>query len=98
MLTCLAKEQNPTENERLVVVTFEGRVGLLCLSKDCSMSDAIQQMQNMFGIENKSTLTNLGCTCQSSETIRGASKISQIRFDKRPRGPKAPKVIRLELS
>ena len=94
----LASQRNSTDNKRLVVVTFEGRVALLCLNADCPMSDAIRQMQNMFGIENKSTLTNLGCTCQSSDHIRGASKISQIRFDKRPRGPKAPKVIRLELS
>ena len=59
------------------------------------MSDAMEQMKNMFGIANKSTLENRGCISQTSEIIRGASKISQIKFDQRPKGPK---VIRLELS
>ena len=55
----------------------------------------MEQMKNMFGIANKSTLENRGCISQTSEIIRGASKISQIKFDQRPKGPK---VIRLELS
>ena len=91
----LASQRNATDNKRLVVVTFEGRVALLCLNADCSMSDAIEQMQKMFGIENISTLTNLGCICQSSDIIRKADRISQIKFDQRSRGPK---VIRLKLS
>jgi len=91
----VARQHNANENERLVVVTFEGQVGYLCLNADCSMSDAIAQMQNMFGITNKSTLVNLGCISQTSDIIKGASKISQIRSDQRPNGPK---VIRLELS
>ena len=95
----VARQHNANENERLVVVTFEGQVGYLCLNADCSMSDAIAQMQNMFGIENKSTadltLVNLGCISQTSEIIKGACKISQIRSDQCPKGPK---VIRLQLS
>ena len=87
--------QTKSEDDRLIVVTFEGRVGLLCLNGDCPMSDAIKQMQNLFGIANKSTLVNRGCISQTSEIIKGASKISQIKFDQRPKGPK---VIRLELS
>ena len=94
----LASKRNATENNRLIVVTFEGQVGLVCLDADCSMSDAIAEMQKMFGLTNKSTLANRGCISQSSEIIKGASKISQIKFDQRPKGPKAPKVIRLELS
>ena len=91
----IARQHNATENERLVVVTFEGQVGYLCLNADCPMSDAIAQMQNMFGIANKSTLVNLGCVSQSSEDIGSADRICQIKSDQRPNGPK---VIRLELS
>ena len=94
-MLCVARQHNANENERLVVVTFEGQVGYLCLNADCSMTDAIAQMQNMFGITNKSNLVNLGCIDQTSEIIKGASKISQIRPDQRRNGPK---VIRLELS
>ena len=94
MLLCPAKQHNPTETERLVVVTFQGQVGLLCLNADCSMSDAIAQMQQLFGVASNFTLENRGCLSQTSEIIRGASKISQIKFDQRPKGPK---VIRLEL-
>ena len=91
----VARQHNANENERLVVVKFEDQVGLLCLNEDCSMSEAIAKMQNMFGIANKSTLVNLGYINQTSEIIKGASKISQIRPDQRRNGPK---VIRLELS
>ena len=84
-----------SQDDRVIVVTFEGRVGLLCLNADCSMTDAIEKMQNMFGISNKFTLENRGCISQTSEIIRGASKISQIKSDQCPKGPK---VIRLELS
>ena len=61
------------------------------------MSDAIEQMKNMFGIANKCTIENRGCLCQTHEIIVGADKISQIRFciDQRPKGLD---VIRLELS
>ena len=59
------------------------------------MSDAIEQMKNMFGIANKCTIENRGCISQTSDIIEGASKISQIKFDQHPKGPK---VIRLELS
>ena len=91
----VARQHNATENERLVVVTFEGQVGYLCLNADYPMTDAVAKMQKMFGITNKTTLVNLGCISQTSDIIKGASKISQIRSDQRPNGPK---FIRLELS
>ena len=59
------------------------------------MSDAIKQMNNIFGIANKCTIENRGCICQTNQIIKGATEISQIKFDRRPKGPK---VIRLELS
>ena len=91
----VARQFNSIENDRLVVVSFKRHVGLLCLNANCSISHAIEQMQNMFEIANKSTqtLVNLGCMSQSSEIIKEADKISQIKFDRFP----GPKVIRLAL-
>ena len=61
------------------------------------MSDAIEQMKNLFGIANKCTIENLGYTDQTNEIIVGADKISKIKFcvDQLRKGLK---VIRLELS
>lgn len=91
----VARQFKSNENDRLVVVSFERHVGLLCLNADCSISDAIEQMQKMFEITNKSTktLVNRGCMFQSSEIIKEADKISQIKFDRF----NGPKVIRLAL-
>ena len=91
----VARQYNATENDRLIVVSFQNHVGLLSLNADCLISDAIVQMQKMFGITNKftQTLVNLGCISQSSEIIKAAKKISQIKFDR----SNGPKVIRLAL-
>ena len=70
------------------------RVGLLRLDENCSMSEAVEKMQKMFGIADKFTVENRGCDSQTSEIIKGASKISNIKFDQYPKGLK---VIRLEL-
>ena len=71
------------------------QVGLLRLDENCSIDDAVEKMQKMFGIAGDCTLENRGCTGQTIEMIKGASKISQIKFDQYPKGVK---VIRLQLN
>ena len=71
------------------------RVGLIRLDENCSIDDAVEQMQKMFGIAEKFTLENLGCISQTTEVIKRASRISNIKFDQYPKGLK---VIRLELA
>ena len=97
----LARQRNGEINkdQRLVVVTYEDRVALLCLQADCLMVDTIEKMKRMFGIDNTSTLLNLGCISQNSAIIGEATKLLQIRSDQHPkaRGFEG-RLIRLKLS
>ena len=90
----VAEKEAKKENERLIIIMHKERVGLLRLDENCSMIDAVEKMQKMFGIADESTLENRGCDSQTTDIIKGASKISQIKFDQYPKGLK---VIRLEL-
>ena len=70
------------------------RAGLIRLDENCSIDDAVEKLQKMFGIEDKSTLENRGCISQTSDQIKGICKIAHIYSDQFSKGQK---VIRLEL-
>ena len=91
----VARQENKKENERLVIIMHKERVGLIRLDENCSISDATEKMQKMFGIAEKCTVENRGCICQTTEIIKRASRISDIKYDQYPKGLK---VIRLELA
>ena len=50
------------------------RVRLIRLDENCSIDDAVEQVQKMFGIADKSTLENRGCISQTSDRIKGLCK------------------------
>ena len=91
----VAGQETKKENERLVIIMHKEQVGLLRLDDNCSISNATEKMQKMFGIAEKSTLENRGCISQTTQIIKIASRISDIKFDQYP---KELKVIRLELA
>ena len=56
----VAGQETKKENERLVIIMHKEQVGLLRLDVNCSISDATEKMQKIFGIDSiRLSLTEL---------------------------------------